>query len=128
MHPSDLQAMLAHERRRGAALRVEADENGAVRVISLDAARASRKHVGAQPYKSERQLVAWLADPRCAHCGEVIEDVEDCATVPSEIPGHPLRVAHKPNATPTSQHCFVQAVLVANPTFNTRRARERAGA
>ena len=128
MRSTDVEAMVAHVRRRGHPIRVETDETGEVRVIAVEVVRASRARIGASiTYTAEARLAAWLADPRCAHCQELVDDVNECATVPCENPRLPLRIAHKPNATPTSQRCFVQAVMAANPTFNTKRARERAG-
>lgn len=105
-------------------MRLDTDAAGDVRVIAIDVAREARKRV-LDPVAD--RVRTWRANPRCAHCGEVILDVGTCALVPSEIKGATPRVAHRTQRDADGHYCVVRALMAVNPTLNTRRAAERAG-
>ena len=104
----------------------ETDAGGEARVIALHAAPTSRvRVVDVHDDVPAERVTAWIANPKCAHCGKSIARPEDAALVPSEFKNQQQRVAHRDGVDADGHRCFTMAVIRHNPTFNAKVARER---
>ncbi|HJU65334.1 MAG TPA: hypothetical protein VJ596_06625 [Gemmatimonadaceae bacterium] len=65
-------------------------------------------------FPSEEITNAWLANPRCVECGELVASVAESALLVG-----PGRVAHR-------EWCFVPALIRLNPLLNQLAAQKRA--
>lgn len=101
---------------------LDTDANGEIRAVVTDVVAASRRRVHAATVD---RADVWRANPTCAHCGERITKVADCAVVLSASKKLPPRVAHQTKKDADGAYCFVAAIQAINPTFNVRRASER---
>ena len=104
-------------------MRLETDASGELRAVVNAAVAASRRRIPVG--HAVDRIEVWRADPRCAHCGEVIGNVAECALVLSTSKHLPPRVAHQTKKDANGDYCFVRAIAAINPTFSVRRANAR---
>ena len=104
---------------------LDTDASGEIRAVVHDVVAASRRRVFAATVD---RAEVWRANPTCAHCGQRIAKLDDCAVVLSASKELPPRVAHQTKKDANGDYCFVAAIQAINPTFNVRRASEREAA
>lgn len=123
MYHTQLRAVLRQSRD---AARLTTDAGGEACLVVDEVVTESRARVrGTRDGSEDTRLATWIANPKCAHCGEIIAESKDAALVPSEQPKLARRVAHVSINPRTGHRCIVESIIRYNPTLNVRRASQR---